>query len=44
VIRALQESDVFKFNVSLVLIDFLLRWELLPVSDETRHLARILRK
>jgi 8-oxo-dGTP pyrophosphatase MutT (NUDIX family) len=44
VIEALRDSDGFKFNVSLVLIDFLLRWGLLPDGEETRELAAVFRK
>jgi len=43
-IVALRETDLFKFNVALVLIDFLLRWRLLPDTDETRQLTEIFRK
>ena len=41
VVETLRETDYFKFNVSLVLIDFLLRWDLLPDNEETRELAGI---
>jgi 8-oxo-dGTP pyrophosphatase MutT (NUDIX family) len=44
VIEVLRDTDGFKFNVSLVLVDFLLRWGLLPDSEETRELAGIFRK
>ncbi len=44
VIDTLRETDAFKFNVSLVLIDFLVRWRLLPDDEETRELQRIFRK
>jgi 8-oxo-dGTP pyrophosphatase MutT (NUDIX family) len=44
VIEALRDSDGFKFNVALVLIDFLLRWQLLPDTEETRELAAVFGK
>jgi 8-oxo-dGTP pyrophosphatase MutT (NUDIX family) len=44
VIETLRETDGFKFNVALVLIDFLLRWGLLPDNEETRELDAIFRK
>jgi thiamine pyrophosphokinase len=44
VIETLRNTDRFKFNVSLVLIDFLLRWRLLPDTEETRELMGIFRK
>jgi hypothetical protein len=44
VIQTLRETERFKFNVALVLIDFLIRWHLLPDSDETRQLTEIFRK
>jgi thiamine pyrophosphokinase len=44
VIETLRSTDRFKFNVSLVLIDFLLRWRLLPDTEETRELTGIFRK
>ncbi len=44
VIDALRETDLFKFNVALVLIDFLLRWRLLPETGETARLTAIFRK
>lgn len=44
VIETLRTTDRFKFNVSLVLIDFLLRWRLLPDTEETRQLMDIFRK
>jgi len=44
VIQTLRETERFKFNVALVLIDFLLRLHLLPDTDETRQLTEIFRK
>jgi hypothetical protein len=44
VIDTLYETDLFKFNVSLVLVDFLLRWQILPDSEETRALSAVFRK
>jgi thiamine pyrophosphokinase len=44
VIQTLRDSDRFKFNVALVLIDFVLRWHLLPDTEETRQLTQIFRK
>ncbi len=44
VIEVLRDTDGFKFNVALVLIDFLLRWQVLPDSEETRQLQAIFSK
>jgi 8-oxo-dGTP pyrophosphatase MutT (NUDIX family) len=44
VIEVLRDSDGFKFNVSLVLLDFLIRWQLLPDCEETRQLQAVFRK
>ena len=44
VIEVLRDTDAFKFNVSLVLLDFLLRWQLLPEGEETRALEAVFRK
>jgi 8-oxo-dGTP pyrophosphatase MutT (NUDIX family) len=44
VVQTLRETDRFKFNVSLVIIDFLLRWHLLPDTEETQQLTGIFRK
>lgn len=44
VVETLRETDRFKFNVSVVLIDFLLRWRVLPPNEETSALKEIFRK
>jgi len=44
VIQTLRETERFKFNVALVLIDFLLRWHLLPDTEETQKLTETFRK
>ncbi len=44
VIEVLRDTDMFKFNVSVVLIDFLVRWRLLPEGEERRELEGIFRK
>ena len=44
VIEVLRDTDGFKFNVSLVLLDFLVRWQLLPDGAERRELEAVFRK
>jgi 8-oxo-dGTP pyrophosphatase MutT (NUDIX family) len=44
VLHTLRDTDDFKFNVALVLIDFMLRWRLLPANEETQRLTEIFRK
>jgi 8-oxo-dGTP pyrophosphatase MutT (NUDIX family) len=44
VVETLRRGDQFKFNVALVLIDFMLRWKLLPESEETQCLTGYFQK
>jgi 8-oxo-dGTP pyrophosphatase MutT (NUDIX family) len=44
VVETLRRTDHFKFNVAVVLIDFMLRWHAMPDNDETQALAEIFRR